>query len=219
MGLLVHVFSVACTEWKLIPTNPALLVRKPKIIEKRVRYLSAWERQRLLHAAKNCRVPCMYALIVLALDTGARKTELLNLKWSDVDIGNQRILIWRRKNHRPHTVPISDFCLEVIVNWHQELGEYIEEAEYVFVTMEGKKQYIKDVWYEILKKAELTNFKFHHLRSSCAVDILNAGGSLMAVKQILGHESINSTMVYSTLAESSLNEVIQRSSSKFKLAH
>ena len=219
---LSAVFAVAVKEWDLLQFNSCLKVRKPKQVQGPIRYLSAWERECLLKAAQDSRLRCMYPLIVLGLDTGARKSELLNLRWADVDIGNQRVTYWRRKSGSPHTVPISEFCLVVLVEWHQWIGEHEEYAQhykpsgYVFQNVPGKIACIRTEWYRLLKVADIEGFKFHNLRSSCAVDILNNGGSLMAVKAVLGHASINATMAYSTLAQSTLHDVIEAASRKFQ---
>ena len=73
----------------------------------RVRFLSEDEWQRLLNACEGSRNPWLYIIVVLALSTGARKMELLSLRWRDVDMQRQVIILHETKNGERHSLPIT----------------------------------------------------------------------------------------------------------------
>jgi integrase len=73
--------------------NPLNNVRMPHI-PRGLRYLSEEERQPLLDACKGRRNPCLYTVVVLALSTGARKMELLSIRWRDMDVQRQVLTLY-----------------------------------------------------------------------------------------------------------------------------
>lgn len=158
---------------------------------------------------------------MLALDCRARKNEILQLRWSDVDLADSRLRFYETKNGEPRNVPISQFAFETLFDYHQKLSEdeksceNYSESDYVFKSKLGTSAYIKRAWYKALKAADIQNFRFHDLRHSCASDLLASGASLMHVKEVLGHKSIDATMIYAHLAEGSVREAIERASMKF----
>ena len=77
--------------------NP-MRVTKPKEPRGRVRFLSDDERARLLEACRLAQCPYLYAVVVLALSTGMRHGEIMNLRWSDVDLAKGRIILQDTKN-------------------------------------------------------------------------------------------------------------------------
>src|SRR5215475_1979442 len=85
LAVLSHAFSLA-VEWQWVNENPVSKVRKPKEPRGRVRFLTDDERERLLAACKVSRNRYLYLIVVLAISTGARRGELLSLRWPDVDL-------------------------------------------------------------------------------------------------------------------------------------
>ncbi|NGX35427.1 MAG: Tyrosine recombinase XerC [Candidatus Anoxychlamydiales bacterium] len=92
LSVISHVFTVACKEWGWLRENPLSLVSKLKEPNGRVRFLSDDERERLLTACGSSKNPYLYTIVVLALSSGMRLGEILNLTWSDVDFKYQRII-------------------------------------------------------------------------------------------------------------------------------
>src|SRR5262249_29672801 len=82
LAVLSHAFTMAVEEWHWCEDNPVFKVRKPKEPRGRVRYLSDQERHSLLQECQASRNPYLYTVVVLALSTGARRGELLGLRWS-----------------------------------------------------------------------------------------------------------------------------------------
>jgi hypothetical protein len=86
LSVFSHALTVPVKEWGWLRDNPLNNVRMPHIPRRRVRYLSEEERQRLLDAYKGSCNLCLYTVVVLALSTGARKMELLSIRWRGVDV-------------------------------------------------------------------------------------------------------------------------------------
>ncbi len=85
MQALGHVLNVAMNEWEWINQNPVSRIKKYKEGRGRVRFLTDEEREALLKACQESDNTHLYKIVVLALSTGARKMEIVGLKWSDVD--------------------------------------------------------------------------------------------------------------------------------------
>ena len=97
------VMSRACTlaerEWGWLETNPVRKVGRLKEPKGRVRYLTEKERERLLKAVKEVDHPHLYLIVLIALTTGARRNEILGLRWRNVDLGRRRAVIEDTKNN------------------------------------------------------------------------------------------------------------------------
>jgi integrase len=114
MAALSHVLSVAVKEWNWLDDSPMRKVRKPKEPRGRVRFLSDDERQRLLEACQASRNPYLYTVVVLALSTGARRGELFNLTWRDIDLQRGGITLHETKNGERRTLHLTGVAIELI---------------------------------------------------------------------------------------------------------
>src|SRR5262249_11750144 len=85
MALLSHAFTMAI-QWEWSEHNPVRLISKMKEPRGRTRYLSDEEQKRLLEECQKSRNRLLYTIVVVGLSTGARRGELLNLHWDDVDL-------------------------------------------------------------------------------------------------------------------------------------
>lgn len=98
LAALLYAFTVAVREWGWLDESPMRKVRKPKESRGQVWFLSDDERQRLLDTCKASRNHTLYLVVILALSTGARKMEILNLTWHDVDLQREIITLHDTKN-------------------------------------------------------------------------------------------------------------------------
>jgi integrase len=107
LAALSHVLTIAVKEWRWLDDSPMRQVSKPKEPRGRVRYLSDQERQRLLTECQASRNPHLYIVVMLALSCGARKTELVSLRWSDVDLKRCTLTFHETKNGERRAVPLT----------------------------------------------------------------------------------------------------------------
>jgi len=91
-------------------------VSRPRETRARVRFLAEDERERLLAVCKVSKNPHLYAITVLALATGARRGELLSLKWSDVDLCAKKFLFHATKNGERRAAPLTGYALRVMLS-------------------------------------------------------------------------------------------------------
>jgi integrase len=108
------VFSAAVRDWGWTPKNPVQDVRRFKEPRGRTRYLSDDERTRLLQACKESWCPFLYLVVVLALTTGMRKAEIMNLRWGTVDVQAGVILLFKTKNNQPRRVAVRGLALDLL---------------------------------------------------------------------------------------------------------
>ena len=110
LAVLSHAFTMAVREWQWCEDNPVRKVSKPKEPRGRVRFLSDEERQRLLESCKVSSNPYLYIIVVLALSTGARRGELLNLCWAEVDLKRGVLTFRETKNGETRVVPVTGYA-------------------------------------------------------------------------------------------------------------
>lgn len=106
LAALSHVLTIAVKEWGWLSHNPMQHIQKLKEPPGRVRFLSDQERHRLLEACKQEKRKPLYLIVMLAISTGARKSEILTCKWENVDFERKVITIHETKNNESRAL----FC-------------------------------------------------------------------------------------------------------------
>jgi integrase len=151
LAALSHAFTVAVREWGWLDESPMRKVRKPRESRGRVRFLSDDERHRLLDACKVSKNPSLYLVVVLALSTGARKMELLNLTWNDVDLQRGMITLHDTKNRERRVLPLVGQALD-LVSQHAKVRRI--DTLLVFPRRRGTKPMdIRTAWANVLKQS------------------------------------------------------------------
>jgi integrase len=187
-------FSIA-VENGWFDNNPCISKRVKPLREDshRERFLEPHEEQRML---KECIGPFAYfkAILICALHTGMRKGEILNLEWSHVGLKAGYITATKTKTGKDRNIPLTPTLMA-------ELSELQAAAKsaYVFTNPETGDRYgdVKRVFETITMNAKVTGLRFHDLRHTAATRMVAAGIDLIVVQEILGHESITTTMRYS----------------------
>ena len=110
LATLSHILATAAMQWRLIDKNPVRDVTKKKEARGRIRFLRDDERDALLAACAESAWPPLYILVLLAISTGARRGELIRLRWVDVTIDepSPRAIIQQTKNGDPRRLPRSE---------------------------------------------------------------------------------------------------------------
>lgn len=192
--------------WKWISRNPLEDVDKPSLKgSHRTRFLNDAERQALLDACAASTSGHLLPVVKLALGTGMRKSEILALRWSQIDLQRGVIhLGTETKSHQARTVPLSQPLRHMLA----ELGKVRAISGLVFPseTDPSKPACIKEAWYAAVKRAGIKDVVFHDLRHTAASYIVQAGGTLGDVAAILGHHSVVMAQRYAHLAEDNLKK-------------
>jgi len=212
LAALSHVYSVATREWEWVTDNPILKIKKPKEPKGRVRFLSDDERDRLLKACKESDNPILYPVVVLALSTGARKMEIMNLAWEDVDLHRGMAILNETKNDESRSLPITSHALEVLKDLSKKRRL---DTNLLFPRADGQKPIeLRSAWDKALKVAQVEEFKFHDLRHSAASYFAMNGATLAEIAEILGHKSLVMVKRYAHLSEQHTHSVVDRMNKK-----
>ena len=180
--------------------------RRPENNEK-TRFLSDAERGRLLIACRAVRWPGLYALVLLALTTGGRKSELTGLRWCDLDMARGIAHVGTTKNGDPKVLPLVPNVVTAIKTLPMVAPEHL--------VFRSKRDCDKPFAYEplyaqALRDAKITNFRFHDLRHSCASMLAQNGATLLEIADLLGHRQLQVTKRYAHLATSHKSALVNR---------
>jgi len=192
LSALSHMYTIAIDYGK-VDARPFTTAKKTFMEKSRLRYLMPDEVKCLLEAC----CPHLRPIVITALHTGMRKSEILGLRLGDeIDLQKRRITLTKTKNNEDRSIPINETLSEMLLG--ATAGK--KAGDYLF-TWQGKKMAdIKNAWASALKSAQIEDFHFHDLRHSFASNLVMHGVDLFAVKELLGHKDIKMTMKYSHLS-------------------
>ena len=194
---LSRLFALAVKELRVLDANPCASVTRPKTANEIVRWLSDDERTALLAACKASDSPDLYAFVLFALTTGARKGEIAALEWSRVDLKRRWATFARTKNGDARGVPLTATVCSL-------LAARPRGAARVFPVD------ITKAWHTAVARAGIVNFRFHDLRHSCGSAMVQAGANLAEVATLLGHKSLQMSLRYSHVGNAGTSRLVDR---------
>lgn len=172
----------------------------------RVRFLSDAEREALFAACRVSTWPRLYMLTIAAVTTGARRSELLSLRWADVDLERATATLNRTKNSDPRVLPL----LPVVIEEMRRFKSTPSALVFASVSRPERAFHFDSAWRVALKTAGLRAFRFHDLRHTCASYLAQRGASLYQIGEILGHRTAVMSKRYAHLATSDKASLLQR---------
>ncbi|SAK40740.1 bacteriophage integrase [Caballeronia temeraria] len=189
-------------------TNPCREVPLPAANNARVRFLNDDERKRLLAVSRLSTWPRLYLLILLAITTGARKSELLRLRYSDIDVERATAYVRTSKNDEPRVCPLVPAVLDEL----RRFGKPAHRDALLFARVGDPDRpfTLGKAWTNAVRDAHLSDFKFHDLRHTCASYLAQGGASLLDVAATLGHKQLDVTRRYAHLTVDSKRAVVNR---------
>jgi integrase len=195
MAALSHLFTVAVKEWGWLQENPLARVSKLKESRGRIRFLSDEERERLLTACRLSDSAYLYPVVVLCLSTGGRKMEILSLRWEEnVDLQRGVITLHETKNSEIRLLPLKGHALD-IMKAHAKVR--ILNTPFVFPSKNLSRPIdLRKPWETALKRAGITDFRFHDLRHSCASYLAMNGATSAEIAAVLGHKTLEMVKRY-----------------------
>ena len=151
----------------------------------REKYLSEDEQGQLVKILNRHKdkEPRNVAIIWLALHTGARATELLNLKITDFDVDKQSVYVCGIKNSKDREIPIPEWLFKIVLSLKTHKDGHIFPISY---------PRLNQIWthYKPVKK------KFHSLRHTFALNLYDKCKDIKVLQMALGHRSLMNTMIY-----------------------
>lgn len=149
-------------------------------------------------------------MVLVALNTGLRRGELLSLQWADVNLSAKLLTVVAASAKSGHSrrIPLNAEAVTVLKSWRERQHD---TDGLVFPGADGKRMdNINRSWRNVSKVAKLVDFKFHDLRHSFASKLVQSGVDLYAVKELLGHSELSMTEKYSHLAPDNLRAAVER---------
>ncbi len=212
LAALSHALTVAARDWGWLDDSPMRKVSKPREPRGRERFLSDDERQRLLEACKASTSRFLYPVVVLAISTGMRSGEIMNLRWEQVDLARGHIVLTETKNGSSRGVPLVGHALEVL----KDLAKVRRiDTSLLFHGKDPCKPIdLKKPWTTALRKADIANFRFHDLRHSAGAYLAMGGASTIEIAAVLGHKTLAMVRRYSHVANSHTAAVVTAMNNK-----
>lgn len=202
LALLKAMFTKA-VDSGLVTSNP---VKKVKLIPEtdrmRERILTREEEERLMAAA----IPHLRPFLTIALNTGMRRGEILNLRWAQVDFRSRLVHVIKTKRAKNRIVPMNKTLYETLKTLRAEASG----SDKVYAWKHVQKAYEK-----ARATAELDGLRLHDLRHTFATRLIQAGVDVFTVQKILGHSTITMTMRYVHSFEPEMRAAVEKLDEKF----
>jgi integrase len=205
--------TVAVREWHWLRENPVMRVQKGQEAPGRVRYLSDGERKRLLDACRASSLPELYLIVLIALTTGARRGEILGLRWPDVDLARRVAVLHVTKNRDRRVIPLVPEVVDLLKT-HGHVRRL--DTDRVFAQPGKDKKLEIDHWFQLaLSAAKIKDFRFHDLRHTAASYLAMSGATPSEIAGVLGHRTLQMVRRYAHLSDQHVGGVVQRMTTKF----
>ncbi|WP_244470846.1 tyrosine-type recombinase/integrase [Microvirga massiliensis] len=201
LAILQHCFELARKEWGLpITANPVQQITLPEPQKARERRLEADEGQCLASSLATTSVWYLRPLVLLAIETGMRRGELLSIRWRDVDMTARTVRILKTKNGHPRTIPLTPKALEV-------LASLTRTDERVFPVTPNA---VRLAWERLRRRAGLPDLRLHDLRHETVSRFFEYGLTVPEIALISGHRDQRMLSRYTHLRPENVAERLAR---------
>jgi len=191
LGLMSHAFNVAIKEWGIsISSNPLLNVTRLKNLGSRNRRLVGEEFTNLIAASADCRNIFVRPAIELAIETGMRRGELLDMNWDNINLPKRLAYVAKSKNGYSRTIPLTSRAIEVLSGLNRT-----SEIKVIPITTNS----LKLAWVRLRKRASIEDLHFHDLRHEAISRFFEMGLRVPEVALISGHKDYRMLARYTHL--------------------
>ena len=169
--------------------NPWQNIKKFPVKNYSVRYLKPDEEERLFKVLPEY----LKGIVIVALNTGLRKSNILELRWEQINFDFNFIEVLENKGNKHLLIPLNEKLIQFFSNKPD-----VERKGYIFINPETGLPYkdIKKAWSTALEKANIENFRFHDLRHTFATRLIEKNIDIVVAKELMGHADISTTMIY-----------------------
>ena len=207
LAALSHALTVAVKEWGWLEDSPLRKVTRPKEPRGRVRYLGDEERNRLLQGCRGSTSPDLYCAVVLALSTGARRTEVWGLRWGQVDFARRAITLLETKNGEIRSLPLVGHAFDLMAERAK-----VRRIDTDLVFPGHRKNRPVDLRFPFtaaVKRVGIKNFRWHDLRHSAASYLAMNGATPAEIAEVLGHKTLAMVKRYAHLSQAHTTRVVE----------
>lgn len=195
LAVFHSIFEVARKEWDINIPNPVSDIRRPKLPKGRDRRLLEGEEEILLEACGNSGNIWLKQVVIFAIETAMRKSEIFSLNWDDINIKKRTAHLTDTKNNESRTVPLSNRAINLLKSLPQS------EDNKVFTTTINA---FSLAWKRMIKKTELKDLRFHDLRHEATSRFFEMGLEIMEVASITGHKDLRMLTRYTHMSAEKL---------------
>jgi len=204
LTLMSHAFNMAIKEWEWVNDNPVKRVKKERVNNTIERWLSQDEEKRLLKVSPKW----LQEIIHFAIHTGLRQSELLDLKWNQIDLNRRTLTIYEQKNKCVDTLPLNDTAMGIL----REREKTVGASDFVFPSTCGTRigsRNLLRAFYVAIKRASIEHFRFHDLRHTFATRLVQRGVGIYEVQKLGRWKSTSMVMRYAHHHPESLRSSIE----------
>ncbi len=208
LTILRHMLRLA-KKWGLLDRVPE--IEMPKKPKGRTRFLSEEEISRLLKACQGSQNRFLLATVVLALNTGMRKGEILGLTWERIDLQadlgfSAKLTLYETKSGEPRGVLLNAAAVQALTAIESDPEK---RTGRVFTRTNGEDcGTMRTAFESVVERAGIAHCRFHDLRHTAASHMVMRGRSLQDVKEILGHSDFRMTLRYAHLSQTHLRGAV-----------
>jgi integrase len=199
-------------EWGLLDKNPTKGIKKHKE-KSRDRYITLEEKDQFFQAVHSESNTLMRNFILMSLYTGARKGNMLSMRWKDISFNNKLWYISDTKNGESQNVVLSEEALKILKEMHESA-----KSEWVFPSdssASGHLQEPKKAWKRICQRAGMDDLRIHDLRRTRGSWMAITGASQYVIGKALNHKSPRSTAIYARLSLDPVRESLEKADRAF----
>ena len=211
LAFLSSLFSMAM-RWEWVDTNPVTAVGKRSLKESRprTRFLTRAEFDALKYAAPDFLKP----MLVLAVETGMRREELLSVTVRSIDLQRREIHLDKTKTNAPRRVPLVDTAVVTVESLLNAPDR--PSSPYLFCKADGSR-YVdpKKAFSSALKGSGIKDFRWHDLRHTFASWWVQGGGDLYRLSRVLGHSTLQMSARYGHLRTDDLHDELRSLAQKW----
>ena len=189
--LISHAIKTAQREWGFkLATNPVDNVNKPSVNKPRDRRLEEGEEDRLLQACRQSSNHWFLPTVLVAIETGMRRGELLSLEWDHVHLDKSWVHLPMTKNGESRDVPLSPKAKDILRSLPRDISGKVFPIHF-----EG----LKSLWRRAMKRADIVDLRFHDLRHEATSRFFELGLNVVEVGTITGHKDLKILQRYTHL--------------------
>ncbi|MEG0073476.1 MAG: tyrosine recombinase XerC [Clostridia bacterium] len=207
-------FNYLCFKAKLLEVNPAVELETPKLGARIPKYLNLEESLNLLHCVDGKTKDRDFAILTLFLNCGLRLSELVSININHIKSDNTLIILG--KGNKERSIHLNNSCIEAIKDHiASKQKDNITDREALFISSRGtriSKRMVELIVKKYIEQAGLDSRKYspHKLRHTAATLMHKNGVDIRALQQVLGHESISTTEIYTHIDSDQIREALDR---------
>lgn len=187
---LAATFSLA-VKYEYLDKNPFKGIARLKVPKKKPVFLTREQAQLLLEHIRDSE---LYQYVFIALNTGARISEVCDLRWENIDFRHRTVKLFG-KGSKERTVPLTNALSNYLFERRKKSGRVVTGPTHIDT--------ISHLFRKAADELGLIHFTFHNLRDTYASWLVQQGINLKVIQELLGHEAIQTTLIYAHLAPDS----------------